>query len=141
MSEHERTVRLVIGADLAEIPRISAVMEEAMQEYKFSDDAILDLQLAVEEAITNTIFHGYRGVSGEVEIEILVTEEDTVVQITDRAPPFDPLSVPDPDRVSDLSERRTGGLGIYLMRQVVDEVRYEYVNGKNVLTLIKRKTD
>jgi serine/threonine-protein kinase RsbW len=141
MSEHERTVRLVIGADLAEIPRISAVMEEAMQEYKFSDDAILDLQLAVEEAVSNTILHGYRGASGEVEVEIQVTEKIAEVHITDHAPPFDPLSVPDPDRVSDLSERRTGGLGIYLMRQVVDEVRYEYVDGKNILTLVKEKTD
>ena len=141
MSECERTARLVIGADLTGIPRVSAVMEEAMQECTFSDDAILDLQLAVEEAISNIILHGYGGGSGEVEIEIQVTEKIAEVRIRDRAPPFDPLSVPDPDRKSDLSERRTGGLGIYLMRQVVDEVCYVYVDGKNVLTLIKKKTD
>ena len=141
MSERERTVRVVIGAGIDEIPGISAVIEDMMQECTFSDDAILDLQLAVEEAITNIILHGYRGASGEVEVEIQVTEKIAEVHITDHAPPFDPLSVPDPDRVSDLSERHTGGLGIYLMRQVVDEVRYKYVDGKNVLTLIKKKTD
>ena len=141
MSERERTARVVICADLSGIPRVSAVMEEAMRECTYSDDAILDLQLAVEEAISNIILHGYRGRSGEVEIEIKVTEKITEVRISDQAPPFDPLSVPDPDRESDLSERRTGGLGIYLMRQVADEVRYRYAGGKNVLTLVKKKTD
>lgn len=141
MSESECISRVAIGADLAEIPQVSKAMEELMRECSFSDDAILDLQLAVEEAIANIILHGYRRASGKVEIEIHVTDETAEVRIKDYAPPFDPLSVPDPDRVSDLSERHTGGLGIYLMRQVVDEVHYKYEDGKNVLTLIKRKTD
>ncbi|MDT8357899.1 MAG: ATP-binding protein [Methanomicrobiaceae archaeon] len=141
MSERERTTRVVIRAGIDEIPRVSAVMEEAMRECTFPDDAILDLQLAVEEAITNIILHGYQGASGEVEIEIQVTEKIAKVRIMDQAPPFDPLSVPDPDRISELSERRTGGLGIYLMRQVADEVSYQFTEGRNILTIMKKKTN
>jgi serine/threonine-protein kinase RsbW len=140
MSKSKCTTRVVIGGDLAGIPQVSAAIEGMMRECRFSDDEILDLQLGVEEAIANIILHGYRGVSGEVEIEIYVTDEAAEVSISDKAPPFNPLSVPVPDLGSELSERNAGGLGIYLMRQVVDEVRYEYVNGKNVLTLVKRKT-
>ena len=139
MSKSKCTTRVVIGGDLAGIPRVSAAIEDMMRECRFSDDEILDLQLGVEEAIANIILHGYRGVSGEVEIEIHVTDMSAEVGISDQAPPFDPLSVPVPDLGSELSERHAGGLGIHLMRQVVDEVRYEYVNGNNVLTLVKRK--
>jgi serine/threonine-protein kinase RsbW len=141
MSENPCTASLVIGAGIDEIPRVTAAIEEAMQKCSFSDEAILDLQLAVEEAIANIILHGYQEVSGDVDIDIRVSEEAAEVRIRDHAPPFDPLSVPDPDRASDLSKRRNGGLGIYLMRQVVDEVRYQYTGGKNVLTLVKKNTD
>jgi serine/threonine-protein kinase RsbW len=141
MSKNKCTTRVVIGGDLAGIPPVSAAIEDMMRECRFSDEEILDLQLGVEEAIANIILHGYRSVSGEVEIEIDVTGKAAEVSISDQAPPFDPLSVPVPDLGAELSERHAGGLGIHLMRQVVDEVRYEYVNGKNVLKLVKRKTN
>ncbi|MDD1678821.1 MAG: ATP-binding protein [Methanomicrobiales archaeon] len=130
---------LTISGDIHEIPQISAALEETMRACGFSDDAILDMQLAVEEAVANTILHGYRGAVGEVTIAIHATLQSVQIRIEDHAPPFDPLSLPEPDRGSDLAERRIGGLGIYLMRQVADEVVYEYTGSKNVLTLVKRK--
>jgi anti-sigma regulatory factor (Ser/Thr protein kinase) len=62
------------------------------------------------------------------------------VQIEDAAPPFDPLSLPEPDLTVDLEERQVGGLGIFLIRQVMDEIVYRHENGKNILVLVKRKT-
>jgi serine/threonine-protein kinase RsbW len=129
---------IVILAKLDEIPRVSIAIEEAMRACAFPEEAILDLQLAVEEALANTILHGYRDTSGEVSIAIQATQEAVQVRIEDHAPPFDPLSLLEPERGSDLARRRIGGLGVYLMRQVVDEVRYQYIEGKNVLTLTKR---
>jgi len=128
-----------ISANLSEIPRVSAAIEETMRTCAFSDDAILDMQLAVEEAVSNTILHGYRGAVGQVTIAIQAMHELVQVRIEDHAPPFDPLSHPDPYRESELAERRIGGLGIYLMRQVVDEIIYQYIDRKNVLTLVKKK--
>jgi len=135
----DTTHTLTVRADIHEIPRVSGAIEETMRTAGFPDEAILDVQLAVEEAIANTIVHGFRGATGEVTVTIHVAEDMVTARVEDRAPPFDPLSLPEPNRESDLAERHIGGLGIYLMRRVVDEVTYQYVEGKNVLTLIKKK--
>ncbi len=139
MCEPKHEFRLAIPANLNEIPRISAAIEDNLQAAGFSEETILDLQLAVEEAVANTIVHGYRGAAGELIIAIQITNEAVQVQIEDNAPPFNPLSVPDPDRGTDLEKRPIGGVGIFLIRQVMDEVGYEYKCGKNLLTLVKRK--
>ncbi|HZD43724.1 MAG TPA: ATP-binding protein [Methanomicrobiales archaeon] len=130
---------LTIPADVKRIPQVTAALGEALKASGFSDEAILDLQLAVEEAFANTIVHGYRGKAGEVTIAIHATEEAVEVTIEDNAPPFNPLSIPEPDRGSDLGDRRIGGLGIYLIRQVVDAVDHSYVDGKNILRLVKKR--
>jgi anti-sigma regulatory factor (Ser/Thr protein kinase) len=62
-----------------------------------------------------------------------------VIQVTDSAPAFDPLSLPDPELDGDIEDRKIGGLGIYLVRQVMDTISYRYENGKNILTLEKRR--
>jgi serine/threonine-protein kinase RsbW len=130
---------LVIRADLDEIPRVTAVLERIMGKRGFARDAILDLQLAVEEVVVNAIIHGYRGEAGEVAITIHATDRAVEVRIMDRAPPFNPLSLPEPDRESDITKRQIGGLGIYLVRHVVDDITYRYAGGKNILTVVKRK--
>jgi serine/threonine-protein kinase RsbW len=135
----DQRTTLVIPADVGEIPQVSAALKEAMRTCGFPADAILDLQLAVEEAVVNTVVHGYRGAPGEVAIAIHLTDGQIEVRIEDHAPPFNPLTLPDPDRECDLNERRVGGLGIFLIRQLIDEVGYQYTGGKNVLTLVKRK--
>jgi len=115
-------------------------VEKSLRSCAFSDDAILDLQLAVEEAVVNTIVHGYRGAAGTLTIAIHVTDSAAEIRIEDRAPAFDPLSLPEPDRGDDLARRRIGGLGVYLLRQMVDDVSYAYADGKNILTLVKKKS-
>lgn len=139
MSDVDPERELTITADLAEIPRVSSELEEAMRACDFSEEAILDIQLAVEEAIANIVLHGYQGAPGEVEIRIHVTRGALQVRISDSAPPFNPLLHADPDRGSDLSERHVGNLGIYLMRRVVNDIHYQYAGGKNVLTLVKKR--
>ncbi len=137
MSERRRTATLVIRADLKEVHRVSEAIENAMQSGGFPEEAILDLQLAAEESVVNTIVHGYRGTEGEVSVHIEVNSQSIRVRIEDHAPRFDPLSLPVPDMETDLAERPVGGLGIFLMRQMVDEAHYQYLDGKNILTLIK----
>ena len=135
----DQSAPLVIRADLDEIPRVTAVLDRIMRERGFARDAILDLQLAVEEVVANAIIHGYRGEAGDVAIIIHATDRVVEVRIMDRAPPFNPLSLPEPDRTSDLTDRQIGGLGIYLVRHVVDDITYRYAGGKNILTVVKRK--
>lgn len=133
-------ITCTIESDIHAIPRVSLVLDQIMRASGFAEEEILDTQLAVEEAITNVIVHGYAKGPGTIVISCHTTRELAEIQIEDSAPPFNPLSIPEPDITTDIEERRIGGLGVFLIRQVMDEFSYRYENGKNILTLVKRKT-
>jgi len=136
----ERSFELTLKAEISEIPRVSAALENVMQVHSFSKEEILDTQLAVEEVVTNVIMHGYGGRAGEIRIMCHATRGIIEIQIEDTAPLFNPLSVADPDFTTDIQDRRMGGLGIFLIRRVMDDVMYRNDQGKNILILIKRKS-
>ena len=129
-----------ITSDINEVPAISRALETLMQAHGFAEDDILDTQLAVEEAITNIIEHGYGETGGGITVSCHAENGIVEVQLEDPAVPFDPLSLPEPDLVSDVGDRKIGGLGIFLIRQVMDDIRYRFEEGKNILLLTKRKT-
>jgi serine/threonine-protein kinase RsbW len=111
----------------------------ALRAHSFSEEEILDTQLAVEEAITNVIMHGYEQITGKIVITCRTTHGLAEIQIEDFAPPFDPLSIPEPDITEAIEDRKIGGLGIFLIRQVMDDIVYRYENGKNILVMVKKK--
>jgi anti-sigma regulatory factor (Ser/Thr protein kinase) len=129
---------MTIGSDIGEIPAVSAGLEETMAAHGFYPEEILDTQLAVEEIITNVIVHGYKNPGGEIHITCQIAGGLAEIEVADTAPAFNPLAIPEPDLGGDIAERRIGGLGIYLVRQVMDEVSYRRENGKNILTMKKR---
>jgi|SRR5208337_3591098 len=136
----ERSPRHLVVTEISGIAVVSSALQELMNDHSFANEDILDTQLAVEEAITNVIVHGYRNQGGDVGVTCRATRGIVEVQIEDAAPPFDPLSLPEPDLTADIEERQVGGLGIFLIRQVMDEIVYRHENGKNILVLVKRKT-
>jgi serine/threonine-protein kinase RsbW len=129
-----------IASDINEVQVISTCLETVMRAGGFPEDDILDTQLAVEEAITNIIVHGYRGAGGEITVSCREGNGIVEVRLEDRAGPFDPLSLPEPDLVSEVEDRKIGGLGIYLIRQVMDEIQYRFEDGKNIFSLTKKRT-
>jgi anti-sigma regulatory factor (Ser/Thr protein kinase) len=136
----DQLFEMTIKSDSAEIPAVSASVEEVMHANGFSTDDILDTQLAVEEVITNIIDHGYKNACGEIIISCRINLYLTEVRIKDTAPRFDPLSLPEPELDGTIEDRKIGGLGVFLIRQVMDEIAYRYENGQNILVLIKRKS-
>ena len=128
-----------IDADIHAIPKISLAIDKTMRDHAFSDEEILDTQLAVEEAITNVIVHGYARGKGEIMITCRTTHGTVEVQIRDTAPAFNPLSIPEPDITEDIEDRKIGGLGVFLLRQVMDDIIYRYEDGKNILVLVKKR--
>lgn len=106
----------------------------------FSNEDILDTQLAAEEIITNIINHGYKNACGEIIISCRINLVQAEVQVRDNAPRFDPLSLPEPKLDGTIEDRKIGGLGVFLVRQVMDEISYRYENRQNILVMIKRKT-
>ncbi len=130
---------MTIGSDIGEIPAVSAGLEEAMGVLGFSPEEILDTQLAVEEVITNVIIHGYKERGGEICLSCHITGDLAEIEVADHAPAFNPLSIPEPDIEGGLADRKIGGLGIYLVRRVMDEISYRYEDGRNILTMKKRR--
>jgi len=107
----------------------------------FDSKDVYNIQLAADEAASNIIEHAYEGVSnGVLELSCGVKGNTITIVLVDHGESFDPSEIPMPDLKADLSERKIGGLGIFLMRKLMDEVRYETKSNKsNVLTMTKRK--
>jgi serine/threonine-protein kinase RsbW len=129
-----------IVADLQNLAIIRHfITEYAAAEKIDQPETIADMLVAVNEAVTNIIVHGYRGQPGDIDIEVVCVGDDLVVTLRDQSPPFDPTSVPAPDLSLPLAQRPFGGMGIHLMRQLTDEVIYQPAANGNELILIKKK--
>jgi serine/threonine-protein kinase RsbW len=107
----------------------------------FGEKDIYNIQLATDEAASNIIEHAYENrPDGILELSCGMQGDSIRIILTDRGGSFDPSEIPLPDLKADLSDRKIGGLGIFLMRKLMDEVQYETRPDKsNVLTMIKHK--
>ena len=106
----------------------------------FADKAVYAIQLAADEAASNIIEHAYAGRSdASFEMTCEFKKDRLIVTFTDQGRSFDFANVTKPDVKADLSERKIGGLGVYLMRKLMDDVQYESTGSENILTLTKRK--
>jgi serine/threonine-protein kinase RsbW len=124
---------------LKDLARIRGFVEESAMICGISPTDLPGVLLAVDEAVTNIILYGYAGGSGPVEIAVSRLPDALVIHLRDEAPPFDPTSVPAPDLTIPPEERVPGGLGIYLIRQSMDELSYrQRPDGGNELTMIKK---
>lgn len=134
---------VTFDADFDNLDEIREFVGDVASQVGFSDKEIYSIQLAADEASSNIIEHAYTGIkNGKLEIECTVFEGGLKIVMRDHGKPFDPSSVPEPNVKADLSERKIGGLGMYLMRKLMDEVTYEsFDETGNVLTMIKRIGD
>jgi len=107
----------------------------------FSDKDVYNIQLATDEAASNIIEHAYENQpDGVLDLSCGVRNDVITIILIDHGGSFDPSDVPPPDLKADLSDRKIGGLGLFLMRKLMDEVHYESRPDKsNVLTMTKRK--
>ena len=103
------------------------------------EEGIFEIQVAVDEACTNIIKYAYSGKGGIIIVTCEMKGNDLVITIRDKGKPFDPASVPSPDLGPDLDKRKIGGLGIYLMRKLMDDVSYSF-DAEKGNTLVMRKT-
>ena len=110
------------------------------REAGFNAKDIYSVQLAADEAASNVIEHAYEGKpNGMFKVSCELREGRLIITILDHGKAFDPSQVEEPDLKADLSDRKIGGLGVYMIRKLMDEVRYESTQAGNRLTMIKRK--
>ncbi len=126
----------------AELNEIVAAVESMAEREKWSPGLVFRVQLAIEEVVLNVMDYGYDEGAHEFEL-ILTSEADTLtIEVVDDGRPFDPLNdVPTPDLEATVEERKVGGLGIHLVRTMMDQVNYRREQGRNHLTLIARKVE
>jgi serine/threonine-protein kinase RsbW len=129
---------ITCAGNMSELPAVIEFVENACDEAAIKPDMRFDLTLAVEEATSNVIEHGYKGRGGKLSVLFRVANGDVTIELRDNAKPFKPGKVGRPDESIPLEERPVGGLGLHLMHQLMDEVRYETLPDGNLLTMIKR---
>ncbi len=131
--QHERS-SLVMRNDIQQIPTLS----EWIDMIGLPQELNMPVNLALEEAVTNVMLYAYPGKSGQVLVEADKSAKQVVFTISDTGIPFDPTQQDEPDITQSVEERSIGGLGIFLVRQIMDDVRYERKDNKNILTLTKK---
>jgi len=132
---------LVVAASLDNLDRIRSFIAETASELGADSSSISDLQLAVDEAVTNIVMHGYRNSTGEVEVELTCEADIIIVRIRDNAPVFDLSDTAVPDlNTSPLEKDTPGGYGVFLIQHMVDMAENQILDdGRNELILHKRK--
>lgn len=138
--KNDSEFRLVLNNDVTEIPQLADWLQEVGTEIGINKSKIFQMQLALEEAVSNVMRYAYPG-EMKRKITILATDkgEDVMFEIDDEGIPFDPTLTKNPDTTLSAEERPIGGLGILLVRQIMRQVEYQRVEGHNHLTLIATK--
>jgi anti-sigma regulatory factor (Ser/Thr protein kinase) len=134
------TLKATLKNRLLEINGFNQHYWEFARQYHVEHAVSQTLILAFDELLSNIINYAYED-NSEHEIEILIelTEDTVTAHIVDDGIPFNPLQREEPDTTLSLEAREIGGLGIHLVRQIVDTVNYERLDGKNIVTLIQHR--
>ena len=132
---------LRVPADVSQLAAVRQFIRDQASTAGADGTATDDLVFAVDESVTNTIVHGYRGQDGSIEVEVDKVGNALVVRLRDHAPPFDPTTAPLPDTTLPPEKRPPGGMGIYLTRELIDEMTYRQTDTGNELTLVRQFSD
>ena len=136
--QHMADKNICIINQLDQLDHLAHSLEEISDEWKIPLNIALNLNLVLEELVTNIIFYGYEDKDEhEIRINLSYKNNTIKVQIEDDGRQFDPLQAPEPDTEKSIEERKIGGLGIHFVRTIMDDVNYLRLGNKNRLTMTK----
>ncbi len=132
---------LQFKTELAEVERANEILHGFWTEHHLPEDQEFPVALSLEEVLSNVIRHGSApGEDAQIKIRFSFRAEHPggiEIEVSDQAQPFDPLSLPEPDITAPLEERPIGGLGVFLVRKMMDDVSYHHADGRNHLVFRK----
>jgi anti-sigma regulatory factor (Ser/Thr protein kinase) len=133
------SVAAVLRNDRAEIRRLAGLAEQFGRAAQLGDDEVMNLNLVLDEIVTNVLDHGFDGLAGDAEIRLTLTREGDAltIRVEDNGRAFDPLQAAPPDLDAPIEDRPVGGLGIHIVRSVMETIEYQRRGGHNVLTMHK----
>lgn len=130
---------LNIHNNIAEISQLAPFLDEVAEAYGIAPDVSFKLNLALDEALANSISYAYpEGTEGNITLEAGMDGDELLFHLIDQGTPFDPTKEGDVDITLSVEERPIGGLGIFLIKQMMDSVTYKRVDNKNILELRKK---
>ena len=130
---------IVLGADVANIESVTDFVNEELESNGCSMRAQTQIDIAIDEILSNVAFYGYPDGKGQIRVTVDFpgSEAKVVIAFEDNGIEFNPLEKTDPDVTLAAEDRKIGGLGIFLCKQLMDEVEYQYVDNCNVLIMKK----
>ena len=130
---------IILANELSEISRLTDFIEDIGNEFNLTPDVVFNLTLVLEEAVVNVINYAYPKEDHEsIYLSAKMKDGSIIFVLSDSGKEFDPTMAPEADVTLSAEDRQIGGLGIFLIRQIMNEVKYERIDGKNVLTLEKK---
>ena len=137
-TEDSKVLKMTFDNDIKQIPMLEGFMNEIEEATGIDPSLTMSLNLALEEAVTNVMMYAYpKGQHGNVNLKAILKDGSIEFVLWDKGVPFDPTAAPEADTTLGVEERAIGGLGIHLVRNIMDTVSYENKNGMNILTMIK----
>ena len=132
----EGTLSVLLRNDLAELQRLNQIVAQFAERHRLASELVFRVTLVLEEIITNVILYGYEdGLEQKISVRLSWKDPYIKLEVEDDGRPFNPLETPPPDKRKPLAERQVGGLGIHLVREMMDELEYWRENDKNLLVL------
>lgn len=130
---------LTVDATIENVAAVTAFVDEQLEQLDCPIKTQCQVDVAIDELFGNIANYAYNPDIGTVTVRVEVTENPLAVVITfiDNGIPYDPLAKGDPDITLSVEERQIGGLGIYMVKKSMDDVSYEYKDGKNILRIKK----
>lgn len=130
---------MTITASWAELEKLNEAIQDFALQQAWSDESLFQVSLVLEELITNVINHGSTDHhTPQVDIQFVQNGHHLTIDMADTGIPFDPLLKAPPDLEADIDERPIGGLGVFLVRELMDEVLYQRIGDRNQLRLTKQ---
>jgi anti-sigma regulatory factor (Ser/Thr protein kinase) len=131
---------ILLPARLENLESFTRYLSQFLTAHGFSGERVQEIELAAEEALVNIMRYAYPEKPGDLQIRCRAEADGALtLEFEDNGVGFDPTSLPDPDLELSISEREIGGLGVFLIRKMVNEVRYRRERDRNILTLVVRE--
>ena len=129
--------KLKLPARLSNLREFVELVSKCAEDQGLSSEKVTDIGVATEEALVNICNYAYQGKIGEVKVTCMVDDENRfIIEIEDRGIPFDAKLLEDPNLTPDIDQRQVGGLGVFIIKELMDDVQYRREEDKNILILV-----
>ncbi len=136
---HEGSITIRLAAEVQEVERLNRLVRHFGELHEIPGRTLYAVNLALDELVTNAILYGFESAADQqILVRVETSGNQLIATVEDNGREFDPLAHPIPDLTAPLEERQLGGLGVHLVRSLMDKVEYRREGAKNMLTISKR---